>query len=155
MPTLQATIPLNDIKKLMLEETCAFYMCHNVAHLLTPEFEKIFPDFREVAAAENNLIGFDNIAYYYLCNMNTTNLDNQVVGCVQEYMLKIDPSIPENLFDANKAYLYRSLMVQFLQVQNHWHGTPGHLTARQLRIDTLGKILEHFPDAKMPIVIQY
>lgn len=147
MPTIQAQVKLADIKRLMMGNVCQFYMCHNVAHLLEPELEKEFPDYREFAnKGMDGLTGYNGMAYHFLCINEITGLDFQVVSCIHNFMKQIDPSI-EDLIYGSQEYLYRHIMLKFLNLDD----APYNRTGRQLRIDTLGKILSVHPDATMPI----
>lgn len=147
---VQAQVKLADIKRLLMDNVCQFYLCHNVAHLLEPNLEKVFPEYRKFAnEGMDGLIGFNGIAYYFLCEREyVTDLDHQVVSCIQNYMKAIDPSLSDDL-QPNASYLVRHTMMKFLGITN-----GSNWTGRRLRIDTLGKILSVFPDATMPIEIK-
>ena len=150
MSTIQAQVKLADIKCLLMDNVCQFYLCHNVAHLLEPELEKVFPEYRKFAnEGMDGLFGYNGIAYYFLCERDyVSDLDHQVVSCIQNYMKAVDPSLSDDL-KPNAIYLHRDVMKKFLGITN---GT--NWTSRRLRIDTLGKILRAFPDATMPIEIK-
>lgn len=150
MTTIQAQVKLADIKRLLMDNVCHFYLCHNVAHLLEPELEKAFPEYRKFANdGMDGLIGYNGIAYYFLCEGDyVTDFDNQVVSCIQNYMKAVDPSSSDDL-QPSAIYLFRHAMKKFLGITN---GT--NWTGRRLRIDTLGKILRVYPDATMNIEIK-
>jgi hypothetical protein len=149
MGTVTAQIKLADIKRLMLDGTCQYYMCHNVAYLMDSVFENTFPNYRRWVSdsVDGANISTGSAPYHFLCDNNTTNIDTQVVGCIHNFMMQIEPGIDDTFF-YDTGYLYRHAMLAFLKEPSRpdW-------TARGLRIDTLGKILKHFPDATMDITL--
>ena len=97
----------------------------------------------------DGLIGYNGVAYYFLCEREyVTDLDHQVVSCIQNYMKAVDPSSSDDQ-QSNAIYLLRHTMMKFLGITN-----GSNWTSRRLRIDTLGKILSVFPDATMTIAIK-
>lgn len=149
--SVQAQVKLADIKRLLMDNVCQFYLCHNVAHLLEPNLEKVFPEYREFAnEGMDGLIGYNGIAYYFLCEREyVTDLDHQVVSCIQNYMREIDHDSCAGVYQPSAIYLFRHTMMKFLGITN-----GSNWTGRRLRIDTLGKILSVYPDATMPIEIK-
>ena len=150
MPTIKAQVKLADIKSLMMAGTCAYYLCHNVAHLLEPELEKAFPQYRQFAnEGMDGLIGHNGIAYHFLCqHTDTEGFDTQVVSCIQNFMLQVDPGI-EPLLSSQPIYMHRHTLLKFLNIKD-----GSNWTSRRLRIDTLGKILKAIPNATMTITLE-
>lgn len=154
MLQIQTEVRFADILALMKANKVKFYLCHHVAYMirdklaLIPGYEQRMKEIREdnVAWFRDETLEYEmaSAPFYFIYEKHLPNsLEEQVVGQLNAWMVKLNPEIKE--CDLYRRSLHSWGLNQAIGVYENDLGTRG------VRVALLEKILEIDPEAVLSV----